>query len=799
MNMNELDDIDDELSVADEDFASSNNTKKRKTITKDEGPACQLCRRKKARCSRQQPCDQCLKYHFECVYDEKKSKPGVRMGAIEHLTRRVTTLENMFLGQGVLWQQVWKCLDSLGIQQLPSDSGCSPGHGLDSEESSLREQTLRLKDTLSSLANQGTGDSSGYDNPSPKRRRIQEERPKVQRGESGEFGHDVELPPDDLIDTLVEIYFARIHPWIPMLHVREFRERMATPSKRQRLTTIFHAIVSLCVRFSHDPRLEEPEARSRYARRCRQIVIIRSMESFSVENLQALIICAFDVIGSGRGPSAWSIVGSMARTTEQLQLSIEDEEGHSPSGAFIKRIAFLPPCKSWKEVEERRRIFWNVFLMDRFCSIATGWNCSLTSADVKRRLPCEGALWEEGEPLKTPTPYFGIADQSANTAGALPTARPEEEDPSSLGGFAYCIEATESLSLVTTFFLQQAVDVSKMRDVQLWLMKFKQLDLRLVQWKLFLPERWREACVLNDGIMDPNLTLAHITHNTAVVLLHQGIAYPSAEWQATTIRLPSASSAETCLAAATEVAIIADKFLQCSSILTNPQFAFCLFICGRMLLAHAIHYSCPLAPEFESLISSLGEISRRCNGPHTTTAAPDNLASKFAVRLDQARQQGAEPLDIREAAYSLSNSVKASNAATRQQGFSDDGPSIRSAHLGIPAGAKPANISINPDEEGSPDSISLAFPPLPLAFQPQADSGAQTRMPSPMPMTRSLPDPPSVFAIPSAIYDNPGPPGMDAVTAPGFEQLNSYLEYSFLPNQRISMFSQHDGKDQTMS
>lgn len=173
----------------------------------------------------------------------------------------------------------------------------------------------------------------------------------------------------------------------------------------------------------------------------------------------------------------------MARTAEQLQLSIEDEESHSPSGALIKRIAFLPPCKSWKEVEERRRIFWNVFLMDRFCSIATGWNCSLTSADVKRRLPCEGALWEEGEPLKTPTPYFGIADQSVNVnaAGALPMARPEDEDPSSLGGFAYCIEATESLSLVTTFFLQQAVDVSKMRDVQLWLMKFKQLDLRLVQ------------------------------------------------------------------------------------------------------------------------------------------------------------------------------------------------------------------------------------------------------------------------------------------------------------------------------
>jgi hypothetical protein len=219
------------------------------------------------------------------------------------------------------------------------------------------------------------------------------------------------------------------------------------------------------------------------------------MESFSVENLQALVICAFDTvgptkratiyltrlqIGSGRGPSAWSIVGSMTRTVEQLQLSVEDEDQPRAAELLIKRMAFLPPATTWIEREERRRVFWNVFLMDRFCSIATGWNFSLTSADVKRRLPCEGALWEEGKALQTPTPYFGIADKSSG-GGALPTRRPELDDQASLGGFAFSIEALESLSLVTTFFLRHELDVSKVQDVQMWLMRFKELDLRLVQ------------------------------------------------------------------------------------------------------------------------------------------------------------------------------------------------------------------------------------------------------------------------------------------------------------------------------
>ncbi|PNP79729.1 hypothetical protein FNYG_06822 [Fusarium nygamai] len=185
------------------------------------------------------------------------------------------------------------------------------------------------------------------------------------------------------------------------------------------------------------------------------------MESFSVENLQAMTICAFDIIGSGRGPSAWSIVGSMSRTVEQLRLSTEEEETQSHqsrSKALIERVAFLPPTSTWAEVEERRRIFWNVFLMDRFCSICTGWNLSLTSADVTRRLPCEGAIWETGEPSQTPTPYFGISTRSHDREkDYLPATRDTEDGQASLGGFAFYIEATESLSLVTSFFVQYAL------------------------------------------------------------------------------------------------------------------------------------------------------------------------------------------------------------------------------------------------------------------------------------------------------------------------------------------------------
>lgn len=72
---------------------------------------------------------------------------------------------------------------------------------------------------------------------------------------------------------------------------------------------------------------------------------------------------------------AWSVVNSLTRSVEQLQLSVEDGEEDSLRNGdeyLFRRMSFLKSVNNWVESEERRRVFWNVFLMDRFCSIGTG-------------------------------------------------------------------------------------------------------------------------------------------------------------------------------------------------------------------------------------------------------------------------------------------------------------------------------------------------------------------------------------------------------------------------------------------
>src|SRR6185312_3029923 len=107
-------------------------------------------------------------------------------------------------------------------------------------------------------------------------------------------------------------------------------------------------------------------------------------------------------------------------------------------------------------------------------------------------------------------------------------------------------------------------------------------------WKMFLPPRWSDSDIsrLPSIIcMDPNLTSAHATHNTSMILLHHRIAYPQPGWT-DMVKLPSDCSAETCYAAAIETANITSKYLKhtLSESPVNSQFAFCTFISARVLL-----------------------------------------------------------------------------------------------------------------------------------------------------------------------------------------------------------------------
>lgn len=327
----------------------------------------------------------------------------------------------------------------------------------------------------------------------------------------------------------------------------------------------------------------------------------------------------------------------------------------------MRPVRLVQPSSDWTELEERRRLFWIIFMLDRFCSVTTGWDTSLTSDDVHRRLPADGGYFTREEAVTTP--FFGIWNKAVARIGrslANVPAPYSEEDPtteqpqgaspnsangfidaSKLGAFAYCVEATESLSQVTTFFLQQRINAQDKEHAVSWLTRFKELDLRLVQWKLFLPQRWRDSNISEDRTvinMDPNLTLAHITHNTSMILLHHPIAFPAKSWN-DYVALPKECSAQTCELAAIETSNIVSKFLTYTSIpFVNVQFAFCAFVAAKALLFE--HNRGPIRPEFGRLVRDLWEMSKRWEHRVVNDGnfKPVNQAGIYAQHLERLQE-----------------------------------------------------------------------------------------------------------------------------------------------------------------
>ncbi|KAL3462481.1 fungal-specific transcription factor domain-containing protein [Aspergillus heterothallicus] len=610
------------------------------------GHACNSCRKRKLRCSRELPaCQHCRKSASECTYETKRAKPGMKAGALDNIHRRLDALER-----------------SVGRQQTAINN-LETGAPHTESDSSIQNILSTLATTL-----------QGFNKPLPPTRSDHEPSSKRRRLDNGELTpstplHESRVPDDAVLSHVLDAYFIYIHPWTPIIHEARFRRRFIDKSERDKLQLIIQSMILVGHGYIEDPETSAAlEKEPKHWEGIRDWIVSQAMKQPSVENLQSLVIIASSDIGNGHASQAWPLVGSLSRMVEYLQLTVEhDEPVHH---LFSQPYKLLPPPSDWTEAEERRRVFWGIFALDRFCSVSMGWNTSLTADDVRRRLPCDGITWRKETPVVTP--YFGIWDKSAGRIGNpiafLPThpvsVRPTQDegetpsdagtspgaastvDMSSVGAYAYCLEATESLSRVTTYFLQQKVNLNDQKDFGAWLTRFKELDLRLVHWKMLLPQKWTVNVAQHAlSRMDPNLTLAHVTHNASMILLHQPIAFPLPEWPFRN-RLPVVCSMDTCQSAAVEVASITNHYLK-SSLPTSPlssQLAFCVFIAARSLLLYWQHSDAEqeVAPEFWVLIQSLDSMSARWAGLNTGVLAHRNLPAKYSATLTELHRRCSE-------------------------------------------------------------------------------------------------------------------------------------------------------------
>ncbi|OAQ58312.1 transcription factor [Pochonia chlamydosporia 170] len=548
----------------------------------DKIPACQSCRKKKSKCSREYPCSQCVK-------SGNKLKGGIKTGYIERLNRRMDAIEEMFVGQSILFQEL---LQAESISRQDCDDKAP--------RSSVDKKRKRASD-------------DGF---------VAVERPQQAVDNADSIDMSEVIPPPEQLNSILDDFFKYFHPWLPMFHVETFRRKVGDPNRTTGTSLLVQAIVAVASHFrSNDGKLSEEQHKKlqQYASECRQRVISSSTESNSKESTQALLLLAFGSIKRGNSASPWSLVAVVTHRVLDLNLHVEEFSiGKHVSGDSSKVLPVEEEAHTWIEVEEHRRIS----------------NPTIPSKSVRRRLPYGSSSWEQGRDVKAL--FFMIDEEPSETeAGSLFfTEHHGTERPNGIDGFGFMIEASELLFQVTKFHMQNTVELDNPSGLSFWLSKLRWLDSRLLQWELRVAKRWRGDT--SNGDTDPNLTLAHLTYNAAILALHRTLAYPPDFTQSWLTERISAESRETCMMAANKIATIAKCYLDTNNGIPPHQFVLCLYIAGHFYANHnhTAYRSIQLA-QLKSIISVLNEISRRSswNGNEANNSKCDSPAARFTHTL----------------------------------------------------------------------------------------------------------------------------------------------------------------------
>lgn len=412
-----------------------------------------------------------------------------------------------------------------------------------------------------------------------------------------------QLLPHDLLYSLVSMYFEHINAWFPILHREStFKALFGSPVLFTGECILLHAIVATTMRFCNNPGVTL-EARKQIHDSSKERVLLYVLDNSSVRALQAMVILALDLTGSVNGPPAWNLLALITRNTVHLGLAAESTSSMSrptcPS-IYTLRATVLSEPETWIEDEERRRLFWGAYILDRYATISTAFDFGLNARDIERRLPCDNALFEANVPVES---SWFCPD------GRLSYAECRSEN---LGSFAFYCELLGIISRIHQF-LKQPVDIGSAAEVVQWQKSYRDLDDELTSWRKSLPEDTLEEFLFQSSPSSMNKKvnscwiMLHATYYTAVMRLHSSAAYPTFR---SNFFKPSYSAIQRCIRAAKDIEDISCWVAGTYRLdALGPPFAFSLWVAARVLLVHAS--TVETTPETGVFVSLLSQMGRR--------------------------------------------------------------------------------------------------------------------------------------------------------------------------------------------
>ncbi|KAF7348214.1 Zn(2)-C6 fungal-type domain-containing protein [Mycena sanguinolenta] len=352
------------------------------------------------------------------------------------------------------------------------------------------------------------------------------------------------FPPEDLMASLLEIYFANVHPTIPILHRPSF-ERSVTEG----LHLTNHSFGEPCFlcwqmhRYSTDPRVfvESGDPHSAGWKFACQLLRVHTFFQPTIYEIQMYALLSVFVLGTSAPYASWSYTGLGIRGLQQRGYHRRKPAGHKWS----------PEDELWT------RAFWVLCTLERIASLFIGRPMGLHAEEYDIELPLEvdDEYWENGF--------------------TQPPGR-----PSQLSFFVCYVQLCEILGdALRRLYGSKKAKISMGWDGPEWEQRaVAELDSTMNRFLDSIPShlRW-DLGNLPQGIFFDQSAQLHIMYNYILIAIHRRY-----------IHRPAAPSLSICASAARAILNTADIWLRKLQRLPLPNIKNPVFMAGVVLVLYTL-------------------------------------------------------------------------------------------------------------------------------------------------------------------------------------------------------------------
>ncbi|KAI9281690.1 fungal-specific transcription factor domain-containing protein [Umbelopsis sp. AD052] len=283
------------------------------------------------------------------------------------------------------------------------------------------------------------------------------------------------MPPPDLANHLIDIYFKYCYPVLPVMHKGNFLEKLKNPEDPP-APILLNAIFAIASRLSSDPRVSEGgnhygTAGTVFHKRAMEY-LDDDLDRVNVETIQALLLLASHQYAVKKGNRSWITNGMAFRIAQSMGMNRNCDHWNIPK---IQR-------------EERKRAFWCCYIVDRMSSLSYGRQLALDDREIDVTFP-------------------SVEDDTSD--GSMPV----------LDYMCQYIKLCQIMSKILEEIYSVTIDHTKVSPVE----KISKLHAMLHEWKVELPSSLQYEPQHNLSRQIPHLAVCqmHMHYYNAVIVLHR--------------------------------------------------------------------------------------------------------------------------------------------------------------------------------------------------------------------------------------------------------------------------------------